>query len=85
MRRPFSVLTLLLFAVAGSSCATADNAAADAPAAVQHEYRTGSRFPVKDAQPVLTQQERDRQIDDARAAGQTQTLKNSQPSGATGR
>jgi hypothetical protein len=73
---------VLPVALAIGGCA-ADGPPTDLQAhAVQREYRTGSKFPVKESGPPLTPEERQRQIDEARTAAQNSL--NQQPRGAKG-
>ncbi len=77
--------TVTLTALALGACASATDAGPTAQSEpVQREYRTGSKFPVKDPRPAMTQQERDRQIDEARAAAQSMQT-GQPPAGMMGR
>jgi hypothetical protein len=80
MNEPLAALALAVLAVSGCASTGPSDDAGSLP--VQREYRTGSRFPVKDSGPPMTQQERDRQIDDARNAAQNSL--NQQPRGVKG-
>ncbi len=82
MRSRLCSVTMLLAALTVGACASGELAPDAQPAALQREYRTGSKFPVKDPLPLLTQQERDRQIDDARAAAQSMQTGSGAPRGA---
>jgi hypothetical protein len=80
MNGPLAALSLVTFAVSG--CASTGPSDDAGSLLVQREYRTGSRFPVKDSAPPMTQQVRDRQIDDARNV--VQSSPNQQPRGVKG-
>lgn len=71
MKTLTALAAALLAALLGLGGCAADTTAPGAPRAepVQREYRTGSRFPVKD-NVALTPEERQQQLDDARAAAQ---------------
>lgn len=73
---------VLVLSACASSASNAD--ATPATGTVTREYRTGSRFPVKDAPVATTQEERDRQLDEARAAARAQQTSSGAPRGAIG-
>lgn len=76
---------ITLTALALGACASATDGAADVRSEpAQREYRTGSKFPVKDPRPAMTQQERDKQVDEARAAAQSMQT-GQPPAGMMGR
>jgi len=77
-----TVVVALLAALALGGCAATDTSTDSQLPAVQREYRTGSKFPVKESGPPLTPEERQRQIDEARTAAQNSL--NQQPRGAKG-
>lgn len=76
---------ITLTALALGACASATDAAPGTQSEpAQREYRTGSKFPVKDPRPAMTQQERDKQVDEARAAAQSMQT-GQPPAGMMGR
>ncbi len=65
-----AAMTLTALALGG--CANVPDATPGSQSEpAQREYRTGLKFPVRDPRPAMTQQERDRQVDEARAAAQS--------------
>lgn len=81
-RFPLALASMATLVV--SACATDGGAGSPQPDAgpAQREYRTGSRFPVKESTTPMTQQERDRQLEEARAAAQSRQSSSGAPRGA---
>ena len=77
-----TVVVALLAALALGGCSATDTSTDSQLPAVQREYRTGSKFPVKESGPPLTPEERQRPIDEARTVAQNSL--NQQPRGAKG-
>jgi hypothetical protein len=85
MNQRLRAAVVTLTALALGACASATDATTAAqPEPVQREYRTGSKFPVKDPRPAMTQQERDKQVEEARAAAQSMQT-GQPPAGMMGR